>query len=180
MKIFMLIDYQNDFVSGSLGFPKATELDHRIAQRIRQARLNGETIICTMDTHGDDYLQTQEGKKLPVPHCLYPSDGWQVFGESRKALEESSGSPSIHYVKKTTFGSERLIQLLKDIAGAEPCRIEIGGVVTNMCVISNAVIAKAALPEADIVINSELCASFDEHLHNAALSVMASMQMTVI
>lgn len=180
MKIFMLVDYQNDFVSGGLGFPQAVELDHYIAQRIRQACLDGETIICTMDTHGDDYLQTQEGKKLPVPHCLYPNDGWQVFGESRKELEKSSDSASIHYVKKTTFGSENLISLLKDIAGKEPCQIEIGGVVTNMCVISNAVIAKAALPEADIVINSKLCASFDEHLHAAALSVMSSMQMTVI
>lgn len=180
MKIFMLVDYQNDFVSGSLGFPQAIELDSRIAQRIRQARLNRETIICTMDTHGDDYLQTQEGKKLPVPHCLYPSDGWQVFGESHKELEKSSALVPVHYVKKTTFGSGDLIRLLKDVAGNEPCEIEIGGVVTNMCVISNAVIAKAALPEANIVINSGLCASFDKHLHEAALAVMSSMQMTII
>ncbi len=179
MNIFVLVDYQKDFVSGSLGFEKAQELDCKIADRIRRAYAEGETVICTMDTHCKNYLQTQEGKKLPVPHCIEESEGWQVFGETRKALEDGE-HPAPIYVKKPTFGSKKLGEVLEELVGNAACRIELGGVVTNMCVLSNAVIAKAFLPEAEIVVNSQLCASFDEALHTAALDVMKNMQMTII
>lgn len=179
MKIFVLVDYQKDFVSGALGFPRAVELDPYIAARVRKAGEEGEKIICTMDTHQEDYLNTQEGRILPIPHCILSSDGWCLYGETAKAIQENP--TPIACVNKNTFGSIALAQQLQELAqDEEDVTIEFAGVVTNMCVISNAVIAKAALPEAKIIINSKLCASFDEALHENALAVMASMQMTVI
>lgn len=132
-----------------------------------------------MDTHQENYLNTQEGRILPIPHCILSSDGWCLYGETAKAIQENPDP--ITCVNKNTFGSMALAQKLqKLVQDEEDVTIEFAGVVTNMCVISNAVIAKAALPEAKIIINSKLCASFDETLHENALAVMASMQMTVI
>lgn len=179
MKIFVLVDYQKDFVSGALGFPRAVELDPYIAARVRKAGEEGEKIICTMDTHQEDYLNTQEGRILPIPHCILSSDGWCLYGETAKAIQKNP-DPVI-CVYKNTFGSMDLAKQLQELAqDEEDVTVEFAGVVTNMCVISNAVIAKAALPEAKIIINSKLCASFDETLHKNALAVMAGMQMAVI
>ena len=126
-----------------------------------------------MDTHKPDYLETQEGKTLPVEHCIEGSDGWKLYGETGKTIENPT------YVKKPTFGGLGLIEVLKPYEN-ENLEIEICGVVTNMCVISNAVICKATLPESPITINSKLCASFDDVLHAKAIDVMQSMQMKII
>ena len=172
-KMLLVVDFQKDFVDGSLGFQKAVELDKEIANRIKQAKKDGEIIIFTMDTHKPDYLETQEGKTLPVEHCIEGSDGWKLYGETGKTIENPT------YVKKPTFGGLGLIEVLKPYEN-ENLEIEICGVVTNMCVISNAVICKATLPESPITINSKLCASFDDVLHAKAIDVMESMQMKII
>lgn len=172
-KMLLVVDFQKDFVDGSLGFQKAVELDKEIANRIKQAKKDGEIIIFTMDTHKPDYLETQEGKTLPVEHCIEGSDGWKLYGETGKTIENPT------YVKKPTFGGLGLIEVLKPYEN-ENLEIEICGVVTNMCVISNAVICKATLPESPITINSKLCASFDDVLHAKAIDVMQSMQMKII
>ena len=172
-KMLLVVDFQKDFVDGSLGFSKAVELDRKIANRIKQAKKDGEIIIFTMDTHKPDYLETQEGKTLPVEHCIEGSDGWKLYGETGKTIENPT------YVKKPTFGGLGLIEVLKPYEN-ENLEIEICGVVTNMCVISNAVICKATLPESPITINSNLCASFDDVLHAKAIDVMESMQMKII
>ena len=172
-KMLLVVDFQKDFVDGSLGFQKAVELDKEIANRIKQAKKDGEIIIFTMDTHKPDYLETQEGKTLPVEHCIEGSDGWKLYGETGKTIENPT------YVKKPTFGGLGLIEVLKPYEN-ENLEIEICGVVTNMCVISNAVICKATLPESPISINSKLCASFDDVLHAKAIDVMQSMQMKII
>ena len=172
-KMLLVVDFQKDFVDGSLGFSKAVELDRKIANRIKQAKKDGEIIIFTMDTHKPDYLETQEGKTLPVEHCIEGSDGWKLYGETGKTIENPT------YVKKPTFGGLGLIEVLKPYEN-ENLEIEICGVVTNMCVISNAVICKATLPESPITINSNLCASFDDVLHAKAIDVMQSMQMKII
>ena len=135
-KMLLVVDFQKDFVDGSLGFQKAVELDKEIANRIKQAKKDGEIIIFTMDTHKPDYLETQEGKTLPVEHCIEGSDGWKLYGETGKTIENPT------YVKKPTFGGLGLIEVLKPYEN-ENLEIEICGVVTNMCVISNAVICKA-------------------------------------
>ena len=172
-KMLLVVDFQKDFVDGSLGFQKAVELDKEIANRIKQAKKDGEIIIFTMDTHKPDYLETQEGKTLPVEHCIEGSDGWELYGETGKTIENPI------YVKKSAFGGLGLIEALKPYEN-ENLEIEICGVVTNMCVISNAVICKATLPESPITINSKLCASFDDVLHAKAIDVMESMQMKII
>lgn len=172
-KILLVVDYQKDFVEGALGFPKAAELDSKIAKRVKEAQENGELVIFTMDTHYPNYLETQEGKNLPIEHCIYGEDGWHLYGETGKVASNPL------YVMKPTFGAIALHPILSPMENEE-VEIEICGVVTNMCVISNAVMCKAILPEAKITINSELCASFVDELHEQALNVMESMQMNII
>ena len=176
-KLLIVVDYQNDFVDGALGFPKAVSLDKKIAERVKKAFKDGWDVWYTKDTHLEDYLESQEGKRLPIPHTILNTPGHELYGETGKTLEDADVS-----IIKYTFGSDELIELLQktDENMGEITEIELCGVVTNMCVISNAVIAKAALPDAKIVINAELCASFDDSLHEKALDVMEGMQMEIV
>lgn len=172
-KCLVVVDYQNDFVNGSLGFPKAAELDKGIAERIREYRKNGDDVVFTLDTHPENYSDTYEGKHLPVPHCIDGTDGHKLYGEVGKEYSEKTDRT----FKKYTFGSDKLFSYL---GSADYSEIELCGVVTNICVISNAVIAKTACPEIDITVNASLCASNDDSLHTAALDVMRSFQINVI
>ena len=180
-KLLLVVDYQNDFVSGALGFPKAAELDAGIADKIAEYSKNGGSVVCTLDTHHENYLDTQEGRKLPVPHCIEGTKGAELYGHVKEAAEACRAV----MVPKPTFASADLIGVLRklsedrDAAGNAIEEIEVCGVVTNMCVISNAIIAKAALPEVEISILSDLSASFDENLHKAALDVLKSMQFNI-
>lgn len=181
-KVLVVVDYQKDFVDGALGFDTAKNLDKGIAQLVKQyAEDENGYIFCTFDTHGENYLETQEGRKLPVVHCIKNTEGWFLYGETDKAVYEATETGRVDYINKPTFGSYELPARLKAIDdltdGIES--ITLVGVVTNMCVISNAVIAKAACPEAEIIIKKDLVDSFDKELHQKALDVMASMQMTV-
>lgn len=192
-KLLIVVDYQKDFVDGALGFEKAKTLDKGIAEKVREFIGNGDLVLFTYDTHDKFYLDTQEGKNLPVVHCIEDSEGWQVYGETGKVVEEISNLDNATYVTKTTFGSDILLSILQGTYEGggyhgfmhqylfdEIVEVHICGVVTNMCVISNAVIAKTALPEAKIVIHADLCASFNEDLHNQALNVMEGMQMEIV
>ena len=171
-KCLIVVDYQVDFVSGSLGNAAAAALDQGIAARIRRAREAGEDVIFTLDTHAADYLSTREGKYLPVPHCLLGTAGHGLYGETAK---ERRAEDAVFC--KETFGAKALFAHLQG-KGYEA--IELCGVVTNICVISNAVLAKTALPEADVRVNAALCASNDPALHQKALDVMASFQVEII
>lgn len=181
-KILLVVDYQNDFVDGALGFPKAKQLEHGIAKHMIEYLENGGYVICTYDTHGENYMNTQEGKKLPVPHCLMGSDGWKLYGAVGEVVKKYCHNPNLYKVDKGTFGSINLIDVLDDITdlGDEPSEIEICGVVTNMCVISNAIIAKTTLPEAEISIIQNLCASNDDRLHDEAINILKNMQFNII
>lgn len=183
-KVLLVVDYQVDFVSGTLGFPEAKGLDEGIAQKINEYLDNGDTIICTYDTHTPEYLDTQEGKKLPIPHCIRETEGWKLYGKVGEIVEANS-PPKIYKLLKKSFGSDALqsslLSLLENsMRTTEEIEVEVCGVVTNICVISNAIIAKTALPEAKITVNSSLCASNDKELHNQALNVMKSLQIEVI
>lgn len=170
-KCLVVVDYQNDFVSGSLGFEKAKELDSEIANLIEKYHNNSDDVVFTLDTHYDDYMNTIEGKSLPVPHCIKGTIGHNLYGKVSHSVEESD-----LLFEKNTFGSDKLFEYLKNNRYSS---IELVGVVTNICVISNAVIAKTAQPETEIIVNKNLVASNDDKLNDEALSVMSSFQIKI-
>ena len=178
-RVLIVVDYQKDFVDGALGFESAKNLDKGIASLMKEyAEDENGHIFCTFDTHKEDYLNTQEGKKLPVKHCIEGTAGWELYGETE--MMEIMYPMKCTRVGKDTFGSCTLMRRLKEMnRTGEVETITFVGVVTNMCVISNAVIAKAACPEAEIIIKKDLVDSFDKELHQKALDVMESMQMTI-
>ncbi len=171
-KCLIVVDYQNDFVSGTLGFEKAIALDSLIAKKIEDYRNNGDEIIFTFDTHTEDYLSSYEGKYLPIPHCVENTNGHKLYGKVAKAQQ-----PYDKCFHKTTFGSSELFDYLRQNQYES---IELCGVVTNICVISNAVLAKTAQPEIDIIVNSAYVASNDDKLNDAAIEVMKSFQVKII
>ena len=171
-KCLIVVDYQNDFVSGSLGFPEAAALEPGIADKIRQYRECGGEVVFTFDTHGADYLQTQEGRKLPVAHCVQGTQGHDLYGEPATLALESDKT-----FIKYTFGSDGLFDYLRQTPYES---IELVGLVSNICVISNAILAKTAQPETPIIVDASCTASYDTHLHQAALDVMSGLQIEVI
>lgn len=170
-KLLLVVDYQVDFVSGSLGFPAAPALEEGIADLVQAYKAAGDRVIFTLDTHPADYLSTYEGKHLPVPHCVLGTPGHGLYGK----LAELTGGCTL--LCKPTFGSAELLTLLQKEGADE---VLIVGLVTNICVIANAIIAKTALPEADIVIDAALCSSFDPKLHEEALNVLEGLQCKVL
>ena len=172
-RLLLVVDYQKDFVDGALGFAGAERLDGPIANKIAAYRSAGDDVAFTLDTHQENYLDTQEGRKLPVPHCLMNSEGWQLYGQTGQALDKSRDM----VVCKPAFPSLWLGNWLK---GQRYDRIEIVGLVSYLCVLSNAIMAKAALPEAELVVDAACTAGPDPALHNKALDLMEALQITVI
>lgn len=171
-KLLIVVDYQADFVSGTLGNPYAAAIEDRICSKITARRREGYDVWFTFDTHGTDYADTQEGRLLPVAHCWKGTPGWALYGKTAGLLSEGD-----RCFEKESFGSPELFEALR---GSEYDTIELVGVVTNICVISNAVLAKTALPEAEVAVDASCTASNDPKLHEAALNVMESLQVTVI
>lgn len=178
MRILVVVDYQNDFVDGALGFPGAEKLDEKIVSRIKEYLDNGDTVFYTMDTHTNDYLNTREGKQLPVPHCIIGTKGWELYGKVGETLKDGVNAVML---KKSTFGvspsvmDSELFNFKDDVESVELC-----GLVTNMCVVSNAVVFQAKFPNAQIIVDSNLCDSFDRSLHEQTLNVLKGMQVKVI
>ena len=168
----IVVDFQVDFVTGALGFKKAEKLEQLITERLENAVKSGEEIIFTLDTHKKDYLETQEGKLLPIEHCIKNTPGWPVYGKVGEYL-----TSSVKIIEKPGFGS---IELMNFLIGKNYDRIELCGLVTNICIVANAVIAKTALPEAKITIKRELTSSFDNSLHEAAMKILESLQINII
>lgn len=172
-KLLLVVDYQKDFVDGALGFPGAERLDGPIAQKIDVCRASGDDVAFTLDTHEENYLHTQEGQKLPVIHCLRGAPGWELYGQVGKACRAEDP-----IFEKSAFPSLELGNWLRE-KGYD--RVELVGLVSYICVISNAVIAKAALPEAEILVDAACTAGPDAALHAKALDVMeGALQITVI
>lgn len=171
-KLLIVVDYQKDFVDGALGFPGAALLETAICRKIESCRKAGADVCFTFDTHTDRYLETQEGTNLPVPHCLRGSSGWELYGKAAVLLKAGDRT-----FEKPTFGSLELAEFLK---GKDYGEIELVGLVSNICVLSNAVLAKTALPEARIMVDASCTASFDADLNEKALDVMAGLQMEII
>ena len=172
MNALVVVDYQVDFVNGALGFPGAEKLEPLILAKIADCRKSGGQVIFTLDTHGENYLETAEGKKLPVPHCIKGTPGHALYGKVAEAV-----TPDDIVIEKPAFGSLELADLLRRIS---PEEVELCGLVTDICVISNAIIAKAALPETELVVDAACTAGPDPALHEKGLDVMEGLQITVI
>lgn len=174
-RFLIVVDMQNDFVDGALGTAEAQAIVPAVAARIRAARDAGETVIATLDTHGEDYLDTQEGRRLPVRHCIRGTAGWALRPEIRDALGDALR------VEKPGFGSVRLPEIVRAEAGdADEIAIELVGLCTDICVVSNALLLKAAFPEARMTVNRACCAGVTPQRHEAALETMASCQIDII
>ena len=171
-KALVVVDFQNDFVTGSLGFPEAIILDEKISSKIEEYLKSGYDLIYTFDTHYSDYLDTQEGKNLPIPHCIKGTDGFNIYGKTANYLEFSKAK-----IEKNVFGSLKLGEFLQN---EKYDTVELVGLVSNICVISNAVIAKSALPEAEIIIDALCTAGANKSLHQKALDIMQGLQIKVI
>lgn len=167
-KLLVVVDMQNDFVDGALGTKEAQAIVPAVAEKIAAASKEGTTIVFTRDTHGDNYLHTKEGQQLPVLHCISGSGGWQIIPELAPYVADNK------IFDKPTFGSLELMHY----AQAEGFdTIELIGLCTDICVISNAMLLKAALPEASIMVDSSCCAGVTPKSHEGALAAMQMCQI---
>lgn len=198
MKLLIVVDAQNDFIDGALGSKEAQVAVPKIVERIKNS--NNEIILFTKDTHTHDYLETAEGIKLPVSHCVENTEGWRINRDIRHAWKNNvhtiflnsnayKGMEINNTIYKPTFGSVTLMNIINEL-NEEAIRtigindrvdtIEFCGFCTDICVISNVLMIKALLPEINITVNSELCAGVTPEKHEAALEVMRSCQIEVI
>ncbi|MDI9518570.1 MAG: isochorismatase family cysteine hydrolase [Bacillota bacterium] len=168
MKVLVVVDMQNDFVSGSLASSEAKLIVDNVVNKIKN--FDGK-VLYTKDTHGDDYLETMEGKKLPVKHCIKDTWGWEIIDEIKPLIEGG-------VIEKPTFGSEKLIEELKKIENIES--VEIVGLCTDICVISNALLIKASFPEVKIVVDASCCAGVSVESHTNALNAMKVCHIDII
>lgn len=191
-KVLIVVDYQEDFVNRALGFDGAEKLDDGIAELVKQYHDNGDIVVFTYDTHHENYLETTEGKRLPVEHCIQGTNGFELYGktgelakeygvpadtESTRVVKKAYDS-NVYYVCKPTFGSIELGRFLEYMKLKHSVNnITLVGLVTNICVLSNAVIAKAACPEAEIKVPGNMVASFDKVLHEKTLEVLNSIHI---
>lgn len=170
--ILIVVDMQNDFIDGSLGTAEALSIVGNVVSKIKN--FNGD-IIVTYDTHQNNYLETQEGKNLPVPHCIKGTEGWELNAKVLNALD----GKKYRAVEKTTFGSVDLIEYLKANYDCNNIEIELVGLCTDICVISNALLLKANFTETKISVDSSCCAGVTVDSHNAALTSMKMCQINV-
>lgn len=169
-----VIDYQNDFVDGALGFPGAECLDADIAEKV--LNYGKGRVFFTRDTHFEGYLQSREGKNLPVPHCIKGSFGWEVYGKTQKALEAVQAVG----IDKLSFGMDVTDPQIAGILPESADKIELVGLVSNICVVSNAVVLQSRYPEATIVVDAACTDSFDKALHTKVLDVLEGLQVKVV
>lgn len=189
-RMLVVVDYQNDFVNKNvLGFDGAEKLDAGIAARIREYDEKYDFIIETRDTHKENYMRTREGKHLPVMHCVEGTEGWEAYGETGELLRELDERQSCRYrrIDKATFGCHPydMIDMMDWIQMNEVRleaieEIEFVGLVSNICVISNICVFQGAFPNAQIVVDPDLIASFNPKTHDAVLEVMQGLQVELV
>lgn len=172
-KLLIVVDFQNDFVDGALGFEGAKHVAQPIYDKLSSYHKEGHDVIFTRDTHDKNYLQTQEGKNLPIIHCIKDSFGWEIYGGAKEFAKEHA----LKIFDKEAFGSLELGNFIKD-RGYDS--VEIAGLVSNICVVSTAVIVKAALPEAEVIVDTKATDSYDQKLHKASLDVMEGFQVKIL
>ena len=168
-KILIVIDMQNDFVDGALGTQEAQAIVDRVEAKIKT--YPADCVYATRDTHEENYMETQEGKHLPVPHCIRGSRGWQICNRIASAM------PSAVIIDKPSFGSTALAELLRSESEKEELEIELVGLCTDICVVSNALLLKAYMPETIIQVDASCCAGVTPESHAAALKTMEMCQI---
>ena len=171
-KILVVIDMQNDFIDGALGTPEAEAIVGAVTEKIRSYAPC--CVYATRDTHGDQYMETQEGRMLPVPHCIKGTKGWEI----RPEIAEALGDAAVIF-DKPTFGSTELAMALAERAKTEELEIEVCGLCTDICVVSNALLLKAFMPEVKISADVRCCAGVTPAKHLAALETMRSCQIVI-
>ncbi|MBE6912915.1 MAG: cysteine hydrolase [Ruminococcaceae bacterium] len=172
-KILIVVDMQKDFVDGALGSAEAVAIVPNVVAKIEA--FDGD-IIVTYDTHPENYMDTQEGKNLPVPHCIKGTDGWKLDARVQAALDKKEYKA----IEKPTFGSVELPEYIKANYDTEDIEIELCGLCTDICVVSNALLMKANFLEAKVSVDASCCAGVTPDSHNAALTTMKMCQVTVI
>lgn len=170
-KILIVIDMQNDFIDGRLGTKEAEAIVKGVTDKIKEYKK--EDVFATMDTHKDSYLQSQEGKNLPVEHCIEDTNGWELHPDISKLIDPEN------IFKKPSFGSVDLANKMLEISKKEDIEIELVGLCTDICVVSNALLIKAFLPEVKISVDSNCCAGVTVEKHNAALETLRSCQVEI-
>lgn len=174
MKLLIVVDMQKDFIDGSLGTPEARKIVDRVAAKI--AAYDPARVFATRDTHAPDYLTSCEGRHLPVVHCVAGTPGHALHPAIAEAL---ATMPSDHLIDKPTFGSMDLAQRLRPLAEEGPLEVELVGLCTGICVLSNAILLKAAFPEAEISVDAACCACVTPQSHDTALAAMKLCQIEV-
>ncbi|MCI8512900.1 MAG: cysteine hydrolase [Lachnospiraceae bacterium] len=170
-KILLVIDMQNDFIDGALGSPEAKAIVDRVVEEI--GRYPAAAILATQDTHSENYLETQEGRNLPVVHCVKGTPGWELHPKIAEALKGAE------IFEKPTFGSRELAEKLALLAKSDDLEITMVGLCTDICVVSNALLVKAYLPETPIRIIASCCAGVTSESHQAALKTMQMCQIQI-
>lgn len=185
-KILVVVDMQNDFIDGALGTPEAQAIVPKVIEKIKNYPDKEETLLLyTKDTHYKNYMDTLEGEKLPVPHCIENTEGWCISkrisstGDNEGFLGFSSNKIINSRIYKNTFGSEDLYELLKTYKDTIE-QVEFVGVCTDICVLSNAIMARMALPNTKIIVDASCCAGVTPETHKAALMSMKQCQIDVI
>lgn len=175
-KLLVVVDMQNDFINGALGTKEAEEIVGNVVNKIKKYQRNGDSIIFTKDTHFDDYLETNEGKRLPVTHCIKGTDGWEIS----KEIQEICDLNNYRVYEKVTFGSS---ELAKDLAAGvydKYSGIELIGICTDICVVSNTLLIKTFLPEKPISVDAACCAGITPESHRNALEVMKMCHIDIM
>ncbi len=170
-KILVVVDMQKDFIDGTLGSDEAQAVVRPVLEKMTSYQKSD--IYVTRDTHGEDYLQTAEGRKLPVVHCVKGTEGWQLHPEVEAGADQN------HIIDKPTFGSLKLMELLREENEKETLEIELVGLCTDICVVSNALLLKAAMPENEIRVDAGCCAGVTPESHASALETMKMCQIGV-
>jgi len=171
-KVLVVVDMQKDFIDGALGSPQAQAIVPNVVEKIRLYQDEGNDIVFTQDTHFENYLETQEGKYLPVIHCVEGTEGWEIPAELINEVNGFNGH------NKNTFGSLALADVISEMKDIE--EVELCGLCTDICVVSNALILKAKLPELKVTVDGKCCAGVSEESHKAALLTMKMCQVNII
>lgn len=176
MKLLVVVDMQFDFVLGSLGTEEAKAIVPAVVAKVQEYQANGDLVIFTRDTHHENYLETFEGKNLPVVHCVKDTEGWEIIPELQDYVTVSRT-----IIDKPTFGSLDLAEIIRPmIESGEVDAIELCGLCTDICVISNALLLRANFYETPISVDSKCCAGVSPETHNAALATMRCCQINVV
>ncbi|MGB8454569.1 MAG: isochorismatase family cysteine hydrolase [Anaerocolumna sp.] len=175
-KLLVVVDMQNDFIDGTLGTKEAVCIIDNVVNKIKDYKKNGNTIIFTMDTHKENYPETQEGKNLPVKHCIANTKGWEI----NKKIQDTVSLKNHKIYKKITFGSSELAKDLLNGIYDKMTHIELVGICTDICVISNAMLFKTLLPEVPVWVDAACCAGVTPDSHRNALEAMKMCQIKII